>query len=65
MTLEEFAKDYPEWRFWRSRNGRLICATRRTALTREQQRAGCSLTLIADHEREMSAFLKAEAEAVR
>jgi hypothetical protein len=51
--LEPLRRDWPEWSFWTSRAGSLVCATRRRHLTRVEASSGLSPTLI---ERDVAAL---------
>ena len=44
--LEALRRDWPDWSFWTSRTGSLVCATRRRHLTRVESFHGLAPTLI-------------------
>jgi hypothetical protein len=49
ITMESLTEQYGQsWRLWRSRNGGLVCASRRRALTRREERGGLAPTLVED-----------------
>jgi hypothetical protein len=46
MTLDQAAERWPDWSLWHSRNGALVCATRRRTLSHDEMYAGLDRTLI-------------------
>lgn len=44
--LEPLRRDWPEWSFWTSQAGTLVCATRRRRLSRDESYRGLAATLI-------------------
>jgi hypothetical protein len=44
--LAALRRNWPEWSFWTSRAGKLVCATRRRYLTRTESSQGLVPTLI-------------------
>jgi hypothetical protein len=66
QDTETLAEQWPGWYFWRSTSTGGIphgwCATYERPLTREQQWAGMSRTLVADNPESLVAQLRRQAE---